>query len=468
MLSKLLTEQRREQLCRFFLGPCYPIVAVLLVGIGYFTGWEVWLLFLHTLLFSLSLLILPSAKHSIVFFATLLYQVNLEHTPGKPTYSPYYTTGLRLAVLLSAIVILCVCLTLFFRRTGLHRQVSLRRTSLLFPLLLLSAAFLMNGAFTGTSGVTDVLIGGAQCLAYLGFFLLFYAGLTQQDLRDIGSYLSYITLLIALLLATQLAALYLTSDLLIQNGAINKDAMLIGWGQIASIGSAFVVLLPALFYGAMTARRAPMALAYFITATLTLLCCVLTLSRNALLIGLPLYLLCLLLLVWRGQHRRLFRLLSLLLLAIGIGGVLLCWDGIRRLLADSFARGLSDNGRFAIYRECLQAFTTSPIFGVGFTGLNPEGWVSSVFPRFAHNTLLQMLCSTGVLGLAAYLYYRVTTVRLFCQRPTLLKSMLGLSLLALLAGGMLDVFPFTVHPMIYYNAALAIAARLSEPADTDT
>jgi hypothetical protein len=65
-----------------------------------------------------------------------------------------------------------------------------------------------------------------------------------------------------------------------------------------------------------------------------------------------------------------------------------------------------------------------------------------------------------VFGLLAYGCYRIATLKPFIKHPSLAKSMLGLSILIVLIGSLLDNFIFYIPHMLYYPIALAIAFRI--------
>ena len=63
----------------------------------------------------------------------------------------------------------------------------------------------------------------------------------------------------------------------------------------------------------------------------------------------------------------------------------------------------------------------------------------------------------GIVLLLAYAFYRFKTVIPFIKKPCLLKTMLGISVLALVLGSLLDNFIFDIYPTFYMSLALAVA-----------
>ncbi|MBR5140254.1 MAG: hypothetical protein IKV16_04280, partial [Clostridia bacterium] len=65
----------------------------------------------------------------------------------------------------------------------------------------------------------------------------------------------------------------------------------------------------------------------------------------------------------------------------------------------------------------------------------------------------------GIVGIVAYVWYRFKTAELFIRRPSVNKTMLGISVLVFLLGSLLDNFVFNIHPALYYTFTMAIVAR---------
>ena len=146
----------------------------------------------------------------------------------------------------------------------------------------------------------------------------------------------------------------------------------------------------------------------------------------------------------RGKNKRVFRIITAagVALVIILGAVL--FDKIQELLRDYFERGFSDNGRYALWRAAFDNFLDAPIFGMGFYGFNVETDVFGPLTKQAHNTVLQLLSATGIVGFSAYAYYRFSTVKPIFKRPSFMKSMMAISIAVLLFGSLLDNFIFNI------------------------
>ena len=71
-------------------------------------------------------------------------------------------------------------------------------------------------------------------------------------------------------------------------------------------------------------------------------------------------------------------------------------------------------------------------------------------------------------GIVSYLIYRIETIFLFFGRPSLFKTMMGLSMLSLAVASLLDTFLLSFYAMIYYSALLALASVLNREERADS
>ena len=444
----------KDLLIQFFGGRYYPPFVCALVLLGYFTGLEMLFGTLNILLFCLSLWLTDSAKHILIVAGTFMYQISPGHAPTVPARSDYFFTGIRPYLIALLIIVLFVSFFAYAKRTEVYRSFNFKDCPLILPMLVLAAAFLLNGIGSETYAFKEFLLGFAEAGAYFLFFLLFYFGFRKRDLEKIDSYFCYCTLWIAFVILVQLAILYFTGDVWREDGAINVGRIQLGWGVSTVIGAHLAVLIPVLLYGAMR-RRYPIP--YFIMACLTVLGCFLSMSRTALGVGALFFGISLLIGCFRGQRKTLFQITSLLIVLFILIAFIGYFEDIRRVFAVYFEKGFESNGRWELWKKCVDNFFDHPLFGAGFFGLELGEAVS----HFAHNTIMQMIGACGLFGIIAYFIYRIETIFLYTERPTLFKTMLGLSAAALVVASLLDIFLFSFFSMIYHSALLALTVILN-------
>ena len=445
---------------RFFMGRLYPALFALLVLVGHLTGTE---LYLNILLMSAviaSLLVCHSARPLLIAVLTFVYQLSRRNGPGVPSYSDYLFSGFRLWVLVITMALVALALLYFVLRRGLLRGIGFRRVRLLLPLLVLGTSFLLNGAFSSGWDARGLGYGALQTVSFVLPYLLFYLGLRGEGREQIISYFVYVSALLSLLLTFEVVGLYIFTPGVIVGGEVVKESILFGWGTWNTAGVALAVLIPTLFIGVLKSKY---SIAYFGVALATLGASVMTLSRNALLFGGLAFAVCTVIACSASRHKWFYRIFLSAGASATTIAVILLWDRIPGALSGF----LADNGRYALWRAGIESFLSAPVFGSGYYAFSfppdPTYFKGAAFlPSLAHNTVISLLSGGGILGLLGYLFYRISTVVPFVRRPSVTKTLLGLSALTLLLMSLLDNFAFCFFNTFHYSAALAIAELMRD------
>lgn len=443
-----------ERLRVFYMSDIYPVIICFIVAIGSISGLEFYFNILHTALACGAFLISKSIKPLMISFLTYVMQVSVKNSPFFPSYSDYYFSGWRLVFVIIIACVIVLSLIAFVVKNRVYSKVSFKNTPCLLSLILLSLAFLSNGLFSGRWKLGNIIFAFANIAVYLLVFILFYHGFSEDESADgISKYFAYISMLTSFVISAEITAHLITADNVFIDGSINKVAMALGWGIWNLVGVSLSVLIPVIFYG-MYVNKYPWL--YFAAATLTYVMALITMSRNALVFATLSYGACVIISCFRGKNKRVFRIITAAGVALVIILGVILWDKIQELLRDYFERGFSDNGRYALWRAAFDNFLNAPIFGMGFYGFNVETDVFGPLAKQAHNTVLQLLSATGIVGFAAYAYYRFSTVKPIFKRPSFMKSMMAISIAVLLFGSLLDNFIFNIYPMFHYTMSLVI------------
>lgn len=389
---------------------------------------------------------------------SLYFVVNPTHTPGVPTFSSYYSQPLSAAAIVAVFVAFAVSLAVFAVKNRRSRNATPSR-SLLSSLLLLAATFLLNGLHFEENALGNLLFGFFLSLSFLVFYLFFtyYLRYSEKTAR----YLMKILVITGVLITLELCHLYATS-VVFENGSVLKNSIFIGWGTWASVGSMTSMLIPPAFYLAAKEKNGGL---WFFLGVFVYIGSLLSMARAAFLIATLILLLSLPLAFSEQKYRR--RSFSLLLILVGIAvfAFLLVGGELLRLVADTLSLGFSDNGRFAIWQAGIRRFLSSPLFGTGFYNSYENDWTFHVFPYFYHNTWIQMLAASGILGAFLYALHRVESVRVAVRRTTPARLSLSLSLVSLLLHSLIDVHLFVIYTGIFYSTILALVALDYEKAN---
>ena len=454
----MFDEYTRERMNSFYMGKLYPLVICALIFAGHALGIEVFLLPVVVILGSLSFWVCDSIRPLFVPLCTFLFSFSKGNSLFGPVSSDYYVTGWRIVAFVLLIILAFVSLCAFIARHKLFTRIFTRKTPLLFSLIILSVAFMLNGAGSEKWNSGNLVYASFQVVAFLVVFVLSYHGFSDdEDAEELAEYFSYITMLFTILLALEMLLLYVVPPGVMIDGEVKKWKIVFGWGVSNNAGSYISVLIPMNFYGAYKSKH---PIWYTLSAVAAYVAAILTLSRNALICSTVAFFVCFLLLCFAGKRKVLFRFM---LLGIVICAVIVSLNYhtiISKALASYASQGFDDTGRFDIWLSSIKQFFEAPLFGNGFhSGLDTGNQTAGFIPAMAHNTILQLLYSMGIFGFLAYAFYRYRTVLLFVRRPSIMKTLLGGSMLILLFGGLFDNFVFHIQPVFYYSIGMAIACK---------
>ncbi len=459
-----------ERIEAFYQGKVYLFVVLALILLGHTTLHRAGgglLLGGYQEMFFGGLLILSMCVgcfvcHDIRFlilpFMTFIFQVTVEHSPHVPSYSHFYAEPLPLTlIILYAVSLIASVIVFCIRNRRSANRFSPRALGFL-GMAVFCGVLLLNGIGSDEYTISNLLYSLSFLFSMLVIYLLFAFHVRFDE--SVFSYFMFCLALTGLLISAELILSYLTGGVIFSNGSVVKESVVSGWGIWTSIGGMLVFLMPACFYHAYDEKRGWI---FYLLGLLEFFCIFLSQSRGALLFGSGILLVCLVTLCVKGKNRRLNRILTGSLVAVGVVGVAVLLPKLMSLLQNYLTYGFDDNGRYEIWRAGWQNFIDHPILGAGFyNSFHYDGWEKGVYPYLYHNTLLQMLASGGVILLGAYLYHRVTTVLLVVKKPTAKKTFLGFCILGMMSFCLLDVIFFNTYPTIIYSLMLLFMDRETE------
>lgn len=369
----------------------------------------------------------------------------------------YYSNPVVIGTIIAAVAVIVAAMAARIVIFKEYRNLAKKR--LLFTgLIAFSVACLTAGLFSSYLDLTSFAVGGLTAGAMLGMYVYFSASLGSHT--DNIDYLMRLCVITALLVAAMLGWLYVTRfnpGMSLDNSW--KNQIILGALVSNSAGEMMVMMLPAMFYFAAKEKRGWI---YLLLSALTIVAVYFTLSRAALLVGILVFAAGIVYVLVRGKVNRRSNLITTCCLAVCLcAAVLAVFKGNLGDLFEFFASvGFSDRGRFRIWKQMLEFFTSFPVFGAGFSAFYQSGGYGiNVFHNLAHNTILQMIGSCGIVGIAAYVFHRAQTIMLFLKRRNEARSFVGIILLCFLAMARLDQIFFFPNFTVIYASMLVIAEK---------
>lgn len=450
------------KVARFFDGWVYPAVYAALAFICSLTGGEYVFFTLTAAVVIFVCLFCKDTRGILPPAVLVVYSMSWKHTTQPPYKSPFLNSlpfAVTVSVLGALIVAAMIVRVLFFREKGAF--VGSKTAS---GLLFLCAAFLLNGIFSKEFVPSDILLGILIALSFGALFFFFGATLKGED--KLGTYFAYLLSLASCIIFLQIVKLLLFGHStptgripVIEDGSINKDLMIAGWGMSNNVGGMLAMFMPAQLYLAYKHRRGWL---FYIFAFVQTGAIAFTLSRSSLLFGGAMLVAgAILLSVVKSPYRTFFRIFNLCAVIGGIAFCILFSEKIVDLFYVIFDRGFSDSNRFKIWKNGLINFLKDPLFGVGFyapfyVDVNIENWF---FPDMYHNIFVQILASCGLFGILAYFYHLSQVLNLFVRKFTA-ERLLFLAVFLMLSGtSLLDNHLFHIFPAIVYSVTLCLWER---------
>lgn len=328
-------------------------------------------------------------------------------------------------------------------------------------------AFLLGGIFSDYYGIANFTTGLAFTASYLLVYIAFFFMLEHRE--DDIRYLAIVLAVAAAVIVCQVAHIYATRYTLGTplDGKWKGDVVA-GWGISNTLGEYLAMLFPAVFYLVYKEKR---GYCYYVLIVAMAAAMYFTLSRAAILCGGVAFAAGAAVNCFIGQNKKINRIIGIALAGLLVLVLVIAiTPGVMDKLFVFFTQtGADDRGRYAIWREWLRLFTEEPVLGVGFRAyriLHP-----GEFAINAHNTLVQMLAGTGIVGLLLYLYHRYETVRLFARRPNTDRIFIGGVILVALLESLLDPLFFRPYFAIYYSIILVVVEKsltADEKKETET
>ena len=451
------TSNIANRINRFLASPIYILAIMLLSAAANILSLELFaygiftLLVVYTCFFGWDLLPLTP----LFIFAYVI--PSGKNNPGRNNATIFSMEhgGIYIACMAALIII-----SLIYRVIKDRHHFFGRKYRLLPGMLILIASYVVGGlgrvdAFTQ---LKSMLFGLLQGAAILIPYFLFSGGVNWKKVQK--DYFPWIGICTGCLLILELIWIYLSGDI-IESGIIIRTNIYTGWGICNNIGGLLIMMIPFAFYLSANHHRSWIGA---LIGSVFLVGTFFTCSRNAMLTGSILFLICVVIMLYYGENQK-EAALTIIVFAGIILVISILWNSeIERLFSIVIKKGFDHSARDTIYQEGMNLFKQAPIFGTSFfsPGYVPFDWsesaiFSNFFPPRWHNTFVQLCACCGIFGVVAYLFHRFQTVRLLLKERTSERVFIACSVFALIVSSLLDCHFFNIGPVLFYSISLAFA-----------
>lgn len=436
----------------------FPFAGAAVMVLCYYLSWDIVAIYYIGITGALTLLLLDDVTPVISNFLFICVFSSLKNTPFLLAGggSDYYFRPEILGQIIFIAVLFISSAIYRFVLTCIKRQFKV--TPMFTGMCALCAVLLLNGVFAKNYDIKNLVFGGLISVCLLSVYIIFKDSLklTEKSFENIA----FAFIALSALLIIELFVIYVTKKDIFINGKINRATIIFGWGVYNTYGLYIVMCIPAATY---LAAKKKFGFGFTIYSLLILAATVLCCSRQAMLGAAVIYPLCIIIMLVKGKSR----LANLIVVgAAAVAGIILAcvfskhiYSFIKEIMANIVVNGtLNGSGRWSIWQEALYYFESSPVFGAGFF-VKFEHWKDTgngILPHLCHNTVLQIMCSCGVLGIVVYAVHRVQTAVCFFKNVTPERTFIAIAVLGMLLLSLLDTHIFNILPTILYSFFMAV------------
>ena len=463
--------------CAFQESLAYPVCLALLCAISGLFGKQVYvpLISVMSVLVIFSALFAKDLKVLFAPFFMAFYSLGSDNTEDSGALRDelievFDTSALVTVCLLGVLMFAVICVRL--AKEGIFSDIATHRGPFLYSILALNAALLLNGLFCPKWRPMDMVFGLLFALGLTVCYYIFGALLRRSGAS--ASYVSFCMVCTACVVLLQILVLVwrlYEADELFRDlkgtliPQLRRENIQLAWGYATNISGVIILGIPAAFY---LARSHRFSLVYYILALLFIGGALMTGTRSTSFIGSAVFVICALLCCFSGKNKnrmRLYIAATLLLFA----ALLLCVHRFVLPLSDdllseflAFFRirqeDLVNDSRLALWKNGLEDFVSSPIFGTGFGdgGYLEKGQYSNVFNDMYHNIFIQFVGAMGIVGIIALLWHMKDLCQILFRQWSVKKALVLVLPITLLLTSLLDNFFFYFNFQIFYAAYLAL------------
>lgn len=370
-------------------------------------------------------------------------------------YQPAFKIQLIFIIVLAAVLLLTRFVSLVMRSE------KKKLPKLTFGFIALGVSLIFGGIFSPYYSFRTALFGFVETACLCGLYFFFYYAVDWKSIDK--HYLAVLLYAVGLGIFVEVLGMNLYSGVL--TGDVGRGALVTGWGMYNNVGCMLAICIPAPLYLAATQKRGWL---YLLGSMVLVLGLILTQSRGSILFGGIVFCAGLIIALIKCEKKE--RICNFIVLCGGLVAMVIMTIILRHQIREIFAsmldKGMDNNGRFEIYKAGLEQFREHPVFGLGFYECKAFRWgnlsESAFLPPRYHNTYVQLLATGGIVAFVCYLFHRVETILLFLKRPSLSKTFMALSIVALILTSLVDCHFFNLGPGLIYAIILVFAEGQSQ------
>ena len=363
------------------------------------------------------------------------------------------STGVTHLIIASGVSLIAFLTRLIFDLITLRG--TFKKPKLTWGLLAIAITFIFGGIFTDEFGLHSIAVGAIEALSFCFVYFYFYYTVKWENVKN--DYGLLLLMGVGIVMCFEIFGALHYSNFWNSEDLFDRDILYTGWGNYNNMGGMMVITICGPFYFACKSKH---GFLYLLLANFFGVVGILTQSRSSIVFGLIIYGICLLctLNIAKGKQKTIMVYSYAATMIILITIMFVFSERIIELFDSMLRVGFYDSGRSKIYQHGWEQFSDSPLVGKGFTACETVQWGNHsdnpFWPARYHNTYVQILATCGLIGLVAYIYHRVQTIKIVIKDFNHEKLFMAIGILAIILISLIDCHLFNVGPAIIYSGLL--------------
>lgn len=330
-------------------------------------------------------------------------------------------------------------------------------------ILAVSIAVTIGGMFA-KGAWKDIDSSGIYYIFGLGFgmlliYVLLSAHIHTDSNYDLGEKFSYIMMLVGIFAVFMVLQHYMTlfSRIVREPTALVNDPRFFYVQWKNNISTFLMMCMPFPFYLSFKKNHHSSTFHRYWMGVLIYVALMLLQSRGGMLFGTIEFVVCIITIIFvdkQSRRKNLIAMFAMVLLAVVF---LLSASDFIAIIMDKLSVESSEV-RWKLYADAIENFKRAPIFGVGlcYSGNQSATWIPKTGAiNWYQNSILQILASFGIVGMAAYGFQFFTRIKALtkCRSKfnyTILLAYLGLGLMSLVNPGLFCPQPYLLLLTMFF------------------
>lgn len=331
----------------------------------------------------------------------------------------------------------------------LIRKISCHKGKMFWPFVCALIAYLIGGIW-GYFNLLNALIITAMTSAT---YFLYWAAINFT--HNLKQYLRYFFIAMGIILCIQVTISYARVDEPFKVAILAKNVIYIGLQNINTVALYFVLAMLSIL---QFAPKHKLDWLFTLASTFFAGCVYFTYCRICLFVCAIVFLIFLIYIFTKSKNKPIFLFIAIIGIFVIEIVCLFKWDKIYKFIQYYINKGFNSNGREELWSWCLEKFLQNPVFGVGFTSVEPVPSIASYNIVLAHNTLLQYLTSCGIVGSIIISYYYFSRWQIALTKYNEFKFVNSISLFAIALVSLIDQEPtMDVFVIVVITLLVALA-----------